>query len=97
MFMGNGGVQPNKLAEDRTGIINKTIVSVLEGKYLHEKIPSFVTLETYDEMHSLGGSGLGGTNLEALQWWILKFGKDIKRIRTIVETFVDWITNKGPP
>ena len=89
-------MQPNELAEDRTGIINKTIVSVLEGKYLHEKIPSFLTLETYDETHifipvditdgavelvkqnRLGGSSSGGTNLEALQGWILKFGKEKK-------------------
>ena len=40
-----GGVlQPAKLAEDRTGTINKTVTSVLEGKHPSEKIPSCATL-----------------------------------------------------
>ena len=46
---GNGGVQPNKLAEDQTGINNKTVVLVLSGKHPHENILSCATLEKYDK------------------------------------------------
>ena len=47
-----GGVlQPEKLAEDRTDNINKTATSVLKGKHQCEKIPSYSTLETYEETH----------------------------------------------
>ena len=42
-------MQPEKLAEDLTIMINKTVVSVLEGKYPSKKIPSCVMLETYEE------------------------------------------------
>ena len=45
-----GGVlQPEELAEDCTGMINKTVTSVLEGKHLSKTIPCCATLETYDE------------------------------------------------
>ena len=44
-----GFLQPEKLAEDRTGTINKTITSVLEGKYPSKKIPSCATLEMYED------------------------------------------------
>ena len=42
-------------------------------------------------------SGPGGTDSEALQGWLLKFGGDSKRLRTSVENFVDWISNGIPP
>ena len=44
-----------------------------------------------------GGSGPGGTDLEAQQGWILKFSEDSTRLRTSVETFVDWLANGIPP
>ena len=45
-----GGVlQPDKLAEDCTGTINKTVASVLERKNPSVTIPSCATLETYEE------------------------------------------------
>ena len=44
-----GVFQPEKLAEDCTGTINKTVTSVLEGKHPSETIFSCVTLETYEE------------------------------------------------
>ena len=40
-----GGVlQPEKLAEDCTGIIHKTVALVFEGKHLSKTIPSCATL-----------------------------------------------------
>ena len=45
----------------------------------------------------MGGSGPGGTGSEALQGWLLKFGEDSTRLRTSVETFVDWLANRSPP
>ena len=44
-------LQPDELAEDRTGTINETVTSVLEGKHTSNKIPSCATLETYKETH----------------------------------------------
>ena len=41
--------QPDILAEDRTGTINETVATVLEGKHPHGKNPSCATLETYQE------------------------------------------------
>ena len=46
---------------------------------------------------SLGSSGPGGTKLEALHGWLLKFREDIKRLCTSVETFSDWLANGIPP
>ena len=45
----------------------------------------------------LGSSGPGGTDSEALQGWLLKFGEDSTRLRTSVETVVDWLANGSPP
>ena len=93
------------MAEDRTGTINETVVSILEGKHTSKTIPSCGTLETYEETHIFipinitekavesvaqklsGSSGPGGTDSEAIQGWIIKFGEDSTRLRTSVETF----------
>ena len=42
-------MKQDKLAEDRTGTINKTVASVLEVKHKSKTIPSCDTLETYEE------------------------------------------------
>ena len=66
-------------------------------------MPIFIPVDITEEAvklvaHKLlGSSGPGGTELEALQGWILKFGEDSKILRTSVETFVDWLTNGSPP
>ena len=44
-----------------------------------------------------GSLGSGGTESEALQGWLLKFGDNSKRLHTSVETFADWIANNIPP
>ena len=44
-----GFLQPDDLAEDRTGTINKTVAYVLEVRHPSETIPSCATLETYEE------------------------------------------------
>ena len=45
-------------------------------------------------MHKLSGSsGTGGTDSEYLQGWLLKFREDIKRLRTSVENFSNWLAN----
>ena len=41
-----------------------------------------------------GSLGPRGTDSEALQGWILKYGEDSKIIRGSVGTFFDWISNK---
>ena len=43
------------------------------------------------------GSSPGGTDSEALQGWLLKFGEDSKILRTSVETLIDWLANGSPP
>ena len=45
----------------------------------------------------LGISGIGGTDSEALQGWILKFVEHSKRLLISVETFIDWLDNQNPP
>ena len=42
-------MQPDELAEDCTGTINKTVTSVLEGNHSSEKNSSCDTLETHEE------------------------------------------------
>ena len=42
-------MQPEKLDEDRTGTINETVASVLEGKHPSKNNSSCGTLETYKE------------------------------------------------
>ena len=44
-----------------------------------------------------GSSHPGITEYEALQGWILKFGKYRKNLFISVENFVDWISNQNPP
>ena len=43
-------MQPDELAEDRMGTINKIVASVLEGKYSSNTIIPCATLETYKEI-----------------------------------------------
>ena len=68
----------------------------------YNKTPIFTLVEiTEDVVKSvarkvLGSSGPVGTDLEAIQGWLLKFGDDIKRICTSFETSVVWISNKSP-
>ena len=42
-------LQPYELAEDRTGMINETVILVFEGKHASKTNPSCDTLETYEE------------------------------------------------
>ena len=44
-----------------------------------------------------GSSGPGGTDLEALRGWLLKFEEDSTRLCTSVETFFDWLANGSSP
>ena len=45
----------------------------------------------------LGSSGPRDMDSEALQGWLLKFGEEITRLSTSVETFVYWLANGIPP
>ena len=50
MGMGGGVLQSNKLASERTGVMDETVVSVLAGKHPHEPPPSPRSmLEVYNE------------------------------------------------
>ena len=62
-------------------------------------IPVNITEESvkWVAQKNLGASGSGGTDLEALQGWLLKFEEYNKRLRTSVETFVDRLSNGSPP
>ena len=42
-------MQPDELVLDETGVMNKTVTSVLVGGNPHEKNPACSTLEAYDE------------------------------------------------
>ena len=44
-----GILQTDELTSDKTGVMNETATSVLEGKRLHEIIPSFSMVEVYNE------------------------------------------------
>ena len=69
----------------------------------HEETPIFIPVNiTEKDVESiaqelLGISGPGGTDSEALQVWLMKYGEDSTRLRTSVETFVDWLANGSPP
>ena len=45
----------------------------------------------------LGGAGPGGTDSEALQGLLLKFGDYSKKLCISVEYFVKWVANQSPP
>ena len=64
-------------------------------KETHIFIPVDITEEVIELVARklLGGSGLGGTGSESLQVCIMKFGEDITRLHTNVETFVEWLAN----
>ena len=65
----------------------------------YEETPIFISVDITEEAvesvaRKLPGSfGPGVTDLEALQGWILKFGEDSTRLRTGVETFLEWLFN----
>ena len=69
----------------------------------YEETPIFIPVNVTEEdvesvvRKRLGRSGPGGTDSEALQGWLLKFGEDSNRLHTSVETFVDWLDNGNPP
>ena len=69
----------------------------------YNKTPIFIPVNiTEDAVESvaqkkLGASGPGGTESEALHGWLLKFREYRKRLRTIMETSFDWISNGSPP
>ena len=68
----------------------------------HEDTPVFIPVEITEESvesvarNVLGSSGPGGTDSGALQGWLLKFGEGSNRLRTSIETFVDWSANGSP-
>ena len=69
----------------------------------YKETPIFIPVDITEEAVELlarkllGGSGPLGTDLEALQGWLLKFGEDSTRLRTSVENFVDWLSDGIPP
>ena len=68
----------------------------------YEERPIFILVGITEDAVKLvalklsGDSGPGGMDSEALQVWLIKFGEDSKILRTSVETFVDWLSNRGP-
>ena len=45
----------------------------------------------------LGSSVPDGTDSEAIQGWLLKFGDNSKKLCISVEIFIEWIVNKNTP
>ena len=68
----------------------------------YEETPIFIPVNITEETVKLvagkllGSSIPGGTDSEALQGWLLKFGEST-RLRTSVDTFMDWLVNESPP
>ena len=66
-------------------------------------MPIFIPVDITEEpvgleaQKRLGSSGPRGTDLEALQGWLMKFGEDSTRLRKSVEIFVYWLSNGSPP
>ena len=44
----------------------------------------------------LGSAGAGGTDLDALQGWLIKFKDHSKKLHVSVETFVEWLVDRSP-
>ena len=69
----------------------------------YEETPIFISVNIMEEtVESVarklpGSSGPGGTDSEALQGWLNKFGEESTRLRTSVENFVGWLANGSPP
>ena len=69
----------------------------------YKETPIFIPVDIREEpVESVarklsGSSGPGGMDSEALQGSLLKFGEDSTKLRTDVETFVDWLANGSPP
>ena len=70
---------------------------------VYEETPIFILVDTTGDLvesvaQKLSGSaGPGGTDLEDLQGWLLKFGDDSNKLRISVESFVEWLANQSPP
>ena len=62
-------------------------------------IPVNITEEAVESVAQklLVSSGPGGTDSEALQGWLLKFGEDINRLRTSKKKIVGWLANGSLP
>ena len=77
----------------------KPHISTLEA---YKETPVFITVGIVEYVFKLvtwklsGSVGPGGTDLEALQWCLLKFGDHSKKLRTSVEYFLDWLSNQSP-
>ena len=69
----------------------------------YEETPIFIPVDITEEAVELvvrklsGSSVLGGTESEALQGWLLKFGEDSTRLCTRMENVLDWLSNGSPP
>ena len=61
-------------------------------------IPVNITEEAVESVVQFfsGSSGPGGTDLETIQVWLMKFGEDSTKLLTTVETFVGWLANGSP-
>ena len=70
---------------------------------VYDKTPIFIPMDIKKDVVQsvsrklLGGLVPGGTDLEALQRWILKFWEDSNKNYISVEIFVDWLANNNPP
>ena len=69
----------------------------------NDKTPIFIPVDITEDVAEsvaqiiLGGLSPGGTDVEDIQGWILKFREDSKRLCTSVETFFDWLSNGRLP
>ena len=69
---------------------------------MYDERPIFIPMDITEDMVAtvtrkiLGRSVPGGTDSEALQGWILKFGEDKSKYISD-ETFIDWLANQNSP
>ena len=96
-------LQPDKLETDKMGVMDENTALVLSGKHplpppfyiggVRQK-SCFISMDITEDVVKLvtwkilGIWGPGGTDLESLQGWVLKFGEDSKKLHISVEFFV---------
>ena len=69
---------------------------------LYKETPVFIPVGIAEDVVKsvarklLGSAGAGGTDLDALQGWLIKFKDHSKKLHVSVETFVEWLADRSP-
>ena len=69
----------------------------------YNNLPDFVDVDiTEDSVEKVarrlsGSAGVGGTDIHALQHWLLRFSNASRKLRQALADFTDWLSNGLPP